>query len=310
MGFGIDGRPSQGVITVLVTAAVLAVVLSGTVPVHRDDLVRAAPNPIPILSLSLSPSQLEAHVTDTELGAVTFTGNATVEQLQLMSSTVTLQAVVNTGWPVVLSPQTIPFDGPGTEKFYVTVIVPPATSSLETGTVIVTGNCKAPGLAPIVASASAVVTVDLDIIEGEFSLFINEPLNNQTLKGDTFEFKGTSSYSRGDIIEVRIQIDNSQWFLAYGTSEWSYKFNLTSLPIGYHTLSVVTDSEYFTSNRTSISFKVERDPIDTVTGGSENPGDGWGNLSGFVAAVIVVGVIVCVSTVITIVLFRTRPERS
>ncbi len=120
----------------------------------------AAPNPIPILSLSLFPSQLQAKVTQSQLGAVTFGGNATVEKMQgIERVTVTLTAVVNTGWPVVLSQQTIPFINPGTSRFQVTVIVPPATSSLLTGNVIVTGQAKAPALAPVVAAASAVVTV-------------------------------------------------------------------------------------------------------------------------------------------------------
>jgi uncharacterized membrane protein len=60
---------------------------------------------------------------------------------------------------VVLNPQTFEMTGPGTEQFQVTVIVPPATSAMLTGNVIVSGSCKAPGLAPVMAAASAVVTV-------------------------------------------------------------------------------------------------------------------------------------------------------
>jgi hypothetical protein len=122
--------------------------------------VEAAPNPIPILSLSLFPSQLQAKVTQSQLGAVTFGGNATVEKIQgLERVIVTLTAVVSTGWPVVLSRQTIPYINPGTQQFQVTVIVPPATSSLLTGNVIISGMAKAPALSPIPAAASAVVTV-------------------------------------------------------------------------------------------------------------------------------------------------------
>ena len=118
-----------------------------------------APNPIPILSLSLFPTQLQAKVTQSQLGTVTFRGNATVEQMMFMDSTVTLQARVNAGWPVQINPTTIQFQGSGTESFTVTVIVPPGTSSLVTGNVIVTGSCKVSGLSPIVASCQGVVTV-------------------------------------------------------------------------------------------------------------------------------------------------------
>ena len=126
-------------------------------PIPVVEETEAAPNPIPILSPSLYPNQLQAKVTQAQLGAVTFGGNATVEKIQgIERVTVTLQAIVNTGWPVVLSPQTIAFINPGNQKFQVTVIVPPSTSSLLVGNVIVTGSAKAPGLAPIPAAASAV----------------------------------------------------------------------------------------------------------------------------------------------------------
>ena len=126
-----------------------------------------APSLIPVLSISLFPTQLGAKVTADQLGAVTFGGNVTVEQLRIMTSKVTLTAVISTGWPVVISPSTIEFTGSGTERFTVTVIVPPGTSALITGNVIVVGTCKAPVLAPVVASAGAIVTVgpyyDIDI---------------------------------------------------------------------------------------------------------------------------------------------------
>ncbi len=135
-------------------------VLSVHTPLPAAEEAEAAPNPIPILSLSLFPSQLQAKITQAQLGAVTFGGNATVEKMARVERvTVTLTAVVNTGWPVVISPSTMAFINPGTQRFQVTVIVPPSTSSLLTGNVIVTGNAKAPALAPVVAAASAVVTV-------------------------------------------------------------------------------------------------------------------------------------------------------
>jgi hypothetical protein len=134
--------------------------LSVHTPLPAAEEVEAAPNPIPVLSLSLFPSQLQGHVTQAQLGAVTFGGNATVEKIRNIERvSVTLTAIVNTGWPVVLSPSTIAYINPGTQRFMVTVIVPPSTSSLLTGNVIVSGSAKAPGLSPIVAQASAVVTV-------------------------------------------------------------------------------------------------------------------------------------------------------
>ena len=129
-------------------------------PIPVVEEAEAAPNPIPLLSLALFPPQVQAKISSSQLGAVTFGGNATVEKIQgIERVAVTLTAVVSTGWPVVISPQTIPFINPGTKKFHVTVIVPPSTSSLLTGAVRIDGSAKAPGLAPVVAAASGVVTV-------------------------------------------------------------------------------------------------------------------------------------------------------
>jgi hypothetical protein len=129
-------------------------------PLPVVEEAEAAPNPIPVLTLGLFPTNLQAKVTQSQLGSVTFGGNATVDKIQgIERVTVTIQAVVNTGWPVVVSPQTMVFVNPRTQQFQVNVIVPPATSSLLTGNVIVSGQAKAPGLAPVVAAASGVVTV-------------------------------------------------------------------------------------------------------------------------------------------------------
>ena len=141
-------------------ALFLASTVTTAGPLSLSEEAEAAPNPVPILSLSLFPSQLQARVTQSQLGAVTFGGNATVEKISYVERvTVTLTAVVNTGWPVVISPSTMAFVDPGTQGFQVTVIVPPSTSSLLTGNVIVTGSAKAPALSPVMAAASGVVTV-------------------------------------------------------------------------------------------------------------------------------------------------------
>ena len=151
----------RGVVAILVVAMLFlsgaALANAADSPITNIDSPQAGP--IPELTISLTPNQLQAEVTQSQLGAVTFGGEWTVDQMRVGHSTVTLTAVVNTGWPVVLSDQTFQVSGPGSEEFQVTVIVPPATSSLIAGNVIVTGQCKAPGLAPVVASAHAIVTV-------------------------------------------------------------------------------------------------------------------------------------------------------
>ncbi len=120
----------------------------------------ASTNPIPIVSIQLTPSQVQAHITDSQIGAVSFAGEVTVDKIPgIERLIVTLTAGVDTGWPVVISPMTMPFVNPGSRQFQVTVVVPPSTSSHIIGTLMVTGSAKAPGLAPIISTAAGVVTV-------------------------------------------------------------------------------------------------------------------------------------------------------
>jgi hypothetical protein len=216
------GARTQFRATVLVAIFMVSVFFGMAMP--NDPVaeeVEAAPNPIPILSLSLFPSQLQAKVTQSQLGAVTFGGNATVEKIQgIERVTVTLAAVVNTGWPVVISPQTIPFINPRTERFQVTVIVPPATSSLLTGNVIISGTAKAPGLAPIPASASAVVTVSQ-----YFKLRIEAESPLREVKPGDLTFNVVNVYNDGngqDTFELEIEnnkdLVKNQWTVLLGST--------------------------------------------------------------------------------------------
>ncbi|MCJ2540268.1 MAG: hypothetical protein LN414_03240, partial [Candidatus Thermoplasmatota archaeon] len=115
-------RPRSLAVIALVMVFFASGLTSGSTPTGPSEVVDGPDvGPIPVLTLSLTPSQLQAAVTESELGAVTFEGTAIVDQMRIMSSTVSLTAVVNAGWPLVISPQTIEFSGPGEEPFQVTV---------------------------------------------------------------------------------------------------------------------------------------------------------------------------------------------
>lgn len=144
--------PMPRAITVMTAALLLLCPL-----VSMSGLMFAAFNPVPVLTLSITPSQLQAIVTETQNGPVMFTGNATVDMLPFMTVTVTLSA--SCIWPAILSPSTMTFEDTRPQQFFVTVVVPPRTSSMEVGTLIVSGTAKAPGMPIVTASANAVVTV-------------------------------------------------------------------------------------------------------------------------------------------------------
>ena len=95
--------------------------------ITSDDSVYAD-TPFHSLHISLFPAALTAELTETQLGAVTFGGNVTVEKPQAIAMvTVSMSSECGRGWPAVQSPQTMEFINPGTQRFQVTVIVPPGT---------------------------------------------------------------------------------------------------------------------------------------------------------------------------------------
>jgi len=118
-------------ITVIAAEATLVTEPAEAIPLHS-------------LHISLHPDSLDARLTNTQLGAVTFGGNVTVEKPQGVERvTVTLQAVVSTGWPVVMSPTTIELFNSATERFTVTVIVPPGTPP-TVATLTATAHAESP----------------------------------------------------------------------------------------------------------------------------------------------------------------------
>lgn len=94
--------------------------------------------PLHSMEISLHPKELFAELTNTQLGVVTYGGNVTIERpLGIDEVEVSLTADCTRGWPTVISPTTLVFTESGTERFTVTVIVPPATPPVS-GTVTAT----------------------------------------------------------------------------------------------------------------------------------------------------------------------------
>ena len=112
-------------------AAVMGIIilfLLGALLFPPTATTEAAPNPIPIVSVSLTPSKQQAHVTPNVSDEVVFEGVLTVDQLTIYTSTTTLTASIGNEWTVSLSPGTITSNAPRSTRFYVTVTVPGGTS--------------------------------------------------------------------------------------------------------------------------------------------------------------------------------------
>jgi hypothetical protein len=112
------------------------------------------------MSIDLDPDVGQASPTNTQDGPFQFAGNVTVVKLptSLQRVTVTLSAEMNTGWEVIVSPDTLVItqsDRPS--PFYATVVVPAATP-VGSGKLTVSGS-GTDGFQTETATAEATVVV-------------------------------------------------------------------------------------------------------------------------------------------------------
>ena len=186
------------------TALVAIMLLSMFVGIAAPK-VEAALNPVPVLTLSLSPPQLQAKVTNAVSGSVIFSGNATVEKLSAPVERVTVSLSVTCMWPAIIDRATMVFTVSNRpQEFHVTVVVPPKTSSKEVGTLTVSGNAKAPGLALVTSSASAVITV-----AQFFKLSIGSDMPLKEVKPSKFTFGTINVYNEGNGLDsFELEVDN------------------------------------------------------------------------------------------------------
>jgi len=200
--------------------------------------VEAAPNPIPIVSLSLYPSMQEAKVSSESGETVTIGGNCTVEQMSFMTSEVSLVGTVNKGWAIEISPEALTFSNPGTKKFTVMVTVPAGIADGETGNVLVTGTLDLPILGPIRSTASAVIKVVNTSPSLTWDVKILNPQPGEIYTTDDITIMGSASCNLGDITAVEVKVCTGPWMVATGTSEWTIDYVSSFLDDGEHIIYV------------------------------------------------------------------------
>jgi hypothetical protein len=170
-----------------------------------SDTPAQADTPFHSLEVSLFPPELTAKVTETELGAVTFGGNVTVEKPQAIAPvTVTLFAVCGRGWPTIHSPTTMEFTNPGTHRFQVTVVVPPGT---------------------IVSSATVVAKAHAESTVWEAEDFANAIVHvGRFIKMDVWTDSERYDTSDGFMVTGKLFINNS------GNGEESFRIEMDNDP--------------------------------------------------------------------------------
>ena len=272
----------------------ISVILLGALTVPVLDLIdnaEAAPNPIPICSVSLYPTERRATVDDETGDTVTFDGNCTVDQLEIMTSTVSLNGSVDKGWTIQISPLTMEFTGPGTKRFNVDVIVPAGVTAGERGNVIITAECQGPILSPVKGTASSVITVINPSAAPEWDVRILDPAPNEVYDTDVLTISGSASYSQGAITSVEVKVCVGPWIEAEGTTGWSIDYDVSFLENGDHTIYVRARSgEDKVSATTEIiviqdrSIGVDPPPPDPDTGE-----DNWKVYQNIIIGILILG---------------------
>jgi hypothetical protein len=187
----------------MLTSVFVAFAVPGGMVADEAD---AALNPVPVLTLSLVPTQLEARVTNSQNGPVMFGGNATVEKLSGSLERVTVTLSASCIWPAIVSPSTMVFTNMVPQPFYVTVVVPPKTSALEIGQLIVSGTAKAPGMPAATATANAVVTV-----AQYFKLSIGADTPLREVKPGDITYNTVNIYNEGNGLDsFELEVTNSK----------------------------------------------------------------------------------------------------
>jgi hypothetical protein len=107
----------------------------------------------------MNPQSREVVVTPSSIGSASFSATVTVSKPPAVGTVmVTLDGSTSTGWPTVVSPQSIPFTAPNSVQITITVVVPQATPTSSIGKVIVSGLATYPG-GSVSGTSSATVTI-------------------------------------------------------------------------------------------------------------------------------------------------------
>jgi len=159
----------------------------------------------PTLTIStMNPQSREVMVTPSSIGSASFSATVTVSKPPAVGTVmVTLDGSTSTGWPTVVSPQSIPFTAPGNVQITITVVVPQATPTSSIGKTIVSGLATYPGGSAPGTSSATVTVVQYFRIQPQAQMsFVTLPPGGQAVMS-------LDLYNRGNGLDsIVIEIQN------------------------------------------------------------------------------------------------------
>jgi uncharacterized membrane protein len=158
----------------------------------------------PTLTISvMNPPDASVTVSAESVGSVTFHANVTVDKPPLGTVMVSLDGSTSTGWPTVVSPQSIPFTASATVEISITVVVPQATPATSVGHVVVNGLATYPGM-----SSSATSSATL-LVNQYFGCALNATPRNGIENPQTFNLFIRNSGNGEDSFSLSILVQEA-----------------------------------------------------------------------------------------------------
>ncbi|MGQ9582657.1 MAG: choice-of-anchor T family protein [Thermoplasmatota archaeon] len=112
---------------------------------HLAAPAAASPNPIPVMSLALSPSGVTTSPDPVSPGFAQVTGTISIDKLPGERLSVSVTGTVDTGWQVQCSPSILLFTTNKITDFTATVVVPPGTPASMVGVLRVEAQAQGVG---------------------------------------------------------------------------------------------------------------------------------------------------------------------
>ncbi|MEM4729967.1 MAG: choice-of-anchor T family protein [Thermoplasmata archaeon] len=152
----------------LAPLALLALLMVGTGLCAAP--ARASPNPIPVMSLQLTPSGAVAAPDPVAPGFAQLSGTISIDKIPGERLAVYITGTVDTGWQVQCSPSVLLLTTNKMSDFTATVVVPPATPASSVGVLRVEAQAQGLGFF-LRAVAEALVTV-----RPYYRVFLDSPM--------------------------------------------------------------------------------------------------------------------------------------
>ncbi len=233
-----EAPPYRGPMDVRAFVPVAVALLACLCQMPLAPLAEASPNPIPAMSLALSPSGVTAAPDPVTPGFAQVTGTISIDKLPGERLAVSVIGTVDTGWQVQCSPSVLLFTTNKITDFTATVVVPAGTPASMVGVLRVEAQAQGVGFF-LRAEGQALVSV-----RPYFRVFLDSPMPYKEITPGARTFFILDVQNWGNSIDTfDIYVSNAEELADRG---WLISFSVSSAsrigPMGSKQIRMVVQS--------------------------------------------------------------------